>query len=60
MHPTKPSNCIYVEKTSISVALVATSYKRVGEVPDGASTQMVAYMINKWKRSEERRVGKEC
>ena len=47
MHPTKPSNCIYVEKTSISVALVATSYKRVGEVPDGASTQMVAYIINK-------------
>ena len=47
MHPTKPPNCIYVEKILNSVVLAATTHKGFGKVSDGTNTQIVAWTINK-------------
>ena len=49
MHPTKPPNCIYVEKTPELCCLGYCTHKRFREVSNGTSTQVVDWAINKWR-----------
>ena len=49
MHPTKPLGCIYVEKTPEQCYLSCRTHKGFEKVFDGTSTQMVDWMINKWR-----------
>jgi len=49
MHPTKPLDYIYVEKTPEQYYLGCSNSQGLGKVPDGTSTQVVAQMMNKWR-----------